>query len=163
MNRTQRCVIRCTDTDTMSHISATCLKEKISTSSIYRLSFPCLPFHVLTFWPCFSLRICHVISKAVELPRPVHCRGGKGLWDLEASANVQTSDGLRRGWSPRIHSMKMTRYGCHWPYYVYIQYIFESQKYVYIYIYIYSCFRHIQYTLYLYGLNLNMAQKLFFY
>ena len=27
--------------------------------------------------------ICHVISKAVELPRPVHCRGGKGLWDLE--------------------------------------------------------------------------------
>ena len=30
------------------------------------------------------LRICHVISKAVELPRPVHCRGGKHLWDLEA-------------------------------------------------------------------------------
>lgn len=31
-----------------------------------------------------ALRICHVISKTVELLRPVHCRGGKGLWDLEA-------------------------------------------------------------------------------
>jgi len=35
-------------------------------------------------WPRPRLRICHVISKAVELPRPVHCRGGKHLWDLEA-------------------------------------------------------------------------------
>ncbi|CAK9062824.1 unnamed protein product [Durusdinium trenchii] len=34
--------------------------------------------------------ICHVISKAVELLRPVHCRGGKGLWDLEAGTCLIT-------------------------------------------------------------------------
>lgn len=39
----------------------------------------CVPGYVWARGP-----ICHVISKAVELLRPVHCRGGKGLWDLEA-------------------------------------------------------------------------------
>ncbi|CAE7571485.1 LCP2 [Symbiodinium natans] len=38
----------------------------------------CLPGYVWARGP-----ICHVISKSVELLRPVHCRGGKGLWDLE--------------------------------------------------------------------------------
>lgn len=69
-------------------------------SHIIALIFsPC--FQLDKFWACAKtgvaeiasatadpssamLRICHVISKAVELQRPVHCRGGKGLWDLEA-------------------------------------------------------------------------------
>ena len=27
--------------------------------------------------------LCHLVSKAVEFPQPIRCRGGKGLWDLE--------------------------------------------------------------------------------
>ncbi|CAE8732520.1 unnamed protein product, partial [Polarella glacialis] len=27
--------------------------------------------------------ICHIVSKAVELPRPIRCGGKQGLWDLE--------------------------------------------------------------------------------
>jgi len=48
------------------------------------------------------LRICHVISKAVELPRPVHCRGGKHLWDLEARHGARITQvldvSLRKQW-----------------------------------------------------------------
>merc|ERR1712194_144711 len=26
--------------------------------------------------------VCHIISKAIELPEPIWCRGDKGLWDV---------------------------------------------------------------------------------
>lgn len=33
--------------------------------------------------------ICHLVSKAIELPRPLPCSGNKGLWDLQASIKSQ--------------------------------------------------------------------------
>lgn len=43
--------------------------------------------------------ICNVISRAVELPKPVRCRGDRGLWELRSSLKVRIRSELLRAGS----------------------------------------------------------------
>eukprot|EP00446_Apocalathium_sp_SHHI-4_P001684 CAMPEP_0177186902 /NCGR_PEP_ID=MMETSP0367-20130122/18905_1 /TAXON_ID=447022 ORGANISM="Scrippsiella hangoei-like, Strain SHHI-4" /NCGR_SAMPLE_ID=MMETSP0367 /ASSEMBLY_ACC=CAM_ASM_000362 /LENGTH=269 /DNA_ID=CAMNT_0018634249 /DNA_START=69 /DNA_END=876 /DNA_ORIENTATION=+ len=46
--------------------------------------------------------VCHVISKAIELPRPVRCSGGSGLWTLPGDVREEIRAQMRGPEAPEV-------------------------------------------------------------
>jgi len=53
--------------------------------------------------------VCNVISRAIELPRPIRCRGDRGMWRLSRFVRKQIMEQLRGEEAPRIREFNLSQ------------------------------------------------------
>jgi len=52
--------------------------------------------------------VCHVISKAIELPRPVRCSGGSGLWTLPGDVREEIRAQMHGPEAPEVRQFDLS-------------------------------------------------------